>query len=205
MHHFNWWPGLLISVSPEGRRLGTFVSAGWIRNTWPSSDGRHLFIVGASKSRDAYFLAVLDAANPSGRSPELPGSLTECVSCPAGDPLQYLVFPRSEVSRQQPFPEHYPTVVTLDDGLVQVHVMESADDAPIAATIYDLAPAARASDAPYALREARFNDAYWNWHRQLEAEGRLNHPAADCPERRGLDVEDWTPGRGWTRRRVAVR
>ncbi len=206
VHHFNWWPGMLITLDSRGNRLGTFVNSGWIRSTVPSPDGRHLFISGVSNSRQAYVLGVLDAANPSGRSPELPAGPTECVSCPDGQPLQYLVFPRTDISREQPFPEHYPTVITFDDGTVQVHVMESAAPA-IASTIYELAPAAERlgrERPPYELREARFSDSYWNWHRQLEAEGRLNHAAADCPERRGLDVEDWTPERGWTRRRVTV-
>lgn len=207
VHHFTWWPGLLITLNAQGQRLGTFVNSGWIHKAWPSPDSRHLFIAGASNSRQAYVIGVLDAANPSGRSPELPAGPTECVSCPDGQPLQYLVFPRTDVSREQLFPEHYPTVITFDDGTVEVHVMESAAPA-IASTIYELAPAEGTLGAerpPYELREARFSDSYWNWHRRLEAEGRLNHAAADCPERRGLDVEDWTPGRGWTRRRVTVR
>lgn len=207
VHHFNWWPGLLITLDTDGNRLGTFVNSGWIRRTWPSPDGRHLFIAGVSNSRQAYFVGVLDAANPSGRSPELPGTATECVSCPAGNPLQYLVFPRSDISRQHAFPDHYPTVVTFDDGAVQVHVMESASP-DIAATIYELAPATAGSDAsspPYELRGARFSDSYWNWHRQLEADGKLNHAAEDCSERRGLEVGTWTAATGWQTLAVSVR
>lgn len=209
VHHFTWWPGLLITVNTEGRRLGTFVNSGWIRRAWPSPDGRHLFFAGVSHQREAYVFGVLDAATPAGHSPELPGSLTECLNCPAGGPLQYLIFPRTDISREHPFPDadHYPTVVTFDDGVVQVQVIESG--APeIVATIYDFVPAEDRTDAgspPYLLREARFSDSYWDRHRRLEAQGQLHHKAADCPERRGLDVEDWTPERGWTRRRVAVR
>ena len=51
VHHFTWWPGLLITLDAAGNRLGSFVNSGWIRRTWSSPDGRHLFIVGVSHSR----------------------------------------------------------------------------------------------------------------------------------------------------------
>ena len=209
VHHFTWWPGLLITLDASGHRLRTFVNSGWIRRVWPSPGGRHLFFSGVSHAREAYVFGVLDAANPAGHSPESPGSPTECVSCPTGGPLQYIVFPRTDVGREQPFPDphHYPTVVAFEDGVMQVQVIESGTP-DVVATIYELVPTnsrVDGSSPPYRVREARFSDSHWNRHRRLESEGRLNHAESDCPERGGLDVQDWSPAGGWTGQRVTTR
>ena len=137
----------------------------------------------------AYVLAVLDAAAPNGRSPEPPGSETECVSCPPGDPLRYVVFPRTDVGREQPFPSGGPAVHTFGDGAVQVHVMASGDP-NAAATVYELS-------SDFSILGAGFNDAYWEWHRRLEHEGRLTHERDSCPHLHGLEVRLWTPKEGW--------
>jgi hypothetical protein len=197
IHHFSWWPGLLVTLDTAGNRVGTFVNSGWIRGVDLAPSGRELLVSGITNSRDSYFLAVLDAADPTGRSPEPSGSATECLNCPDGHPLQYIAFPRSDVSRHQPFPAAGPTVVTSTDGRVQVHVL-SSESPNIADTIFDF-------DPDLSLREARFSDSFWEWHRRLEAEGRLQHTAAECPERRGLKVQRWTPAAGWDTLPVQVR
>jgi len=197
VHHFTWWPGLLITLNAAGQRLGTFVNSGWIRGAVPSPDSRHLLVTGVTNSRHAYFVAVLDAAHPSGHSPEPPGSAMECLSCPPGDPLQYLVLPRTDVSRQEPFPGDGPSVMTFEDGTIQVQAIESTGPV-VAAAIYEFGP-------DLTLRSARLSDSFWEWHRLLERDGKLDHRAEDCPERRGLEVQRWTRAEGWTSQRVAVR
>ncbi len=197
VHQFTWWPGLLISVNAKGERRGLFVNSGWLRNVQPSPDGRVLFVTGITNSRRAYFMAVLDASHPSGRSPEPPGAETECVNCPPGNPLHYFVFPRTDVGRAGPFPAAGPSVQTFEDRSTQVETHES--DAGIVGTvIFTFSPAAE-------LRSARFNDAFWEQHRHLEAIGTLTHTAADCPERLGLDVQHWTPSGGWQQVLVTPR
>lgn len=196
-HHFTWWPGLLVSFDAQGRRLGTFVNSGWIKTAGPSSDGQHLLLTGVTNSRRAYFLAVLDAARPTGRSPEPPGSPTECVSCPLGDPLYYFVFPRTDVGSAQQFPADGPSVQTFANGTIHVQTHESA--APnIATAIYELGPT-------FTIQAASLSDSFSEWHRQLEQQGVLSHALAECPARGVLDVQRWTPAEGWTSVRVPVR
>ncbi|OFW13977.1 MAG: hypothetical protein A3F70_08645 [Acidobacteria bacterium RIFCSPLOWO2_12_FULL_67_14] len=55
LHHFTWWPALVVTLDEEGRRLGTFVNSGWIHRIVPSSDGRYLFVAGVTNSRREYF------------------------------------------------------------------------------------------------------------------------------------------------------
>jgi len=197
LHHFTWWPGVLLTLDGAGNRRGTFVNSGWIRGAVPSLDSRRLLVTGISNSRHATFLAVLDAANPSGRSPEPPGSAMECLNCPAGDPLAYTVFPRTDVGDQQPFPGEGPTVMTFISGRTEVHVLESAGPS-FATVIYELSP-------DFTVTRARFGDSYWEWHRRLEAEGRLDHSRNRCPELAGLRVQHWTPAEGWREMKTAVR
>ncbi|OFW00469.1 MAG: hypothetical protein A3I61_05040 [Acidobacteria bacterium RIFCSPLOWO2_02_FULL_68_18] len=207
VHHFTWWPSLLVNLNADGTRAGTFVNSGWIQSATPSPDGRHLFISGISNSRQSNFFAVLDATHPNGHSPEPPGSMTECLDCPDGDPLLYIVLPRTDLSRLQPFPAAGPTVMTLSDGTFQVHALQSAAPNP-ATVVYEFVPAAQGNTAesqPYVLREVRFSDSFWEWHRQLEADGRLSHSSDACPERRGLEVQRWTRSDGWTTQQMAIR
>jgi hypothetical protein len=198
VHHFTWWPGLLVTMDDGGRRLGTFVNAGWIRAATASPHGRFLLLSGVNNGRGAYFFGVLDASHPAGRSPEPPGSETECVQCPEGDPLHYLVFPRTDVGREAPFPASGgPSIQAFPDGTIQVQTYES--EAPeIATAIYQLS-------ADFQLRGAAFNDAFWSRHARLEREGRLTHRADECPHRNGLEVERWTPAEGWHTVAIAAR
>lgn len=197
LHHFTWWPGMLVTLDGRGERIGTFVNAGWIRTAQPSFDGRSLFVSGVNTPRQAYVVAVLDADRPAGHSPEPPGNPAECLRCPAGDPHAYLVFPRTDVGRDEPFPGDSPSVTTFADGTVEVHVLESSG-AGMGATIYKLA-------ADLGFVDVRFSEAFVDRHRQLEREGRLDHSFENCPERRGLEVQRWTPARGWQPVQVPAR
>ncbi|MGE0447286.1 MAG: hypothetical protein AB7P99_18830 [Vicinamibacterales bacterium] len=197
VHQFTWWPGLLITVDARGERRGRFVNGGWLRAVQPSRDGQRLFISGISNSHHAYVMAVLDARNPTGRSPEPPGGETECLDCPPGDPLHYFVFPRTDVGLAHPFPALGPSIQTFEDGSVQVDTHE-ADAGVVATVIYTFSPDA-------TLRDVRLNDAFWDRHRQLRTAGALTHAEADCPARQGLGVQHWTPAGGWQQVRVTPR
>ena len=197
VHHFTWWPAILATFDSSGRRLSTFVNSGWIRAVTPTPDGRFLLMTGISNSRKAYFFAVLDPANPSGRSPEMDGSPYECTNCPDGAPIRYVVLPRTDISRAVPFPGEAPSVTTLEDGGALINSLESGGP-NIATAIYELS-------SDLTIRSARFSSSFWEWHRQLELEGKLDHGVDACPERGGLDVETWTPAEGWQTARITAR
>lgn len=197
VHHFTWWPSLLVTLDSNGRRLGAFVNSGWISGVTVSPDGRHLLVSGVTNASRAYFFAVLDAERPFGRSPEPPRSETECVTCPPGDPLHYVVLPRTDVGGQYPFPAPGPVVQAFDHGGIQVQTLES-EGPKVGAVIYELSP-------DFEVRQARLSDSFWEWHRRLEAEGRLNHAADQCPHREAFDVRHWTPQAGWQIATVRAR
>lgn len=197
VHHFTWFPGMLITLDADGNRLGTFVNSGWIRTAVPSLDERTLIVTGTNNGRQTSFVAILDAASPGGHSPEPPGSPTECLDCPDGDPLAYYLLPRTDVSQHHPFPGDGPTVMTFDTGLWQVHSLEG-EGPNIATIIYEFG-----EDA--SLQGARPADSFWEWHKRLEGEGRIAHNTADCPHRNGLEVQRWTAAAGWETLRLSVR
>lgn len=190
VHHYTWWPSLLISLDAGGRRVGTFVNAGWIARSAGIPGDRHLAVVGMSNAHRAYFLAILDAARPTAASPEPQGSETVCLSCPAEGPLHYVVFPPSDVAGHFAYPLDPPDVTLLDDGSVRVQVMETPGP-NIASTVYEF-------DSSFSLRGIRTSDAFDAWHARLEASGALTHAAAVCPDRRARAVRRWTPASGWT-------
>lgn len=195
VHHFTWWPGLLISFDPDGTRTSTFVNGGWITSVQGTPDGLHLDITGVSNAHGAYVFAVLDAARPQGSSPEPPG-VTECVSCPDGRPLHYFVLPRTDLSRQFAFPGTPPALTVFEDGSVQIQVMET-EGPVIASTVYEF-------DNAFRIRSVRVSDGFLERHRQLEAASRLDHAADECRDRRARDIRHWTAASGWRVEAVTV-
>ncbi len=87
--------------------------------------------------------------------------------------------------------------MTFDTGSWQVHSLEG-EGPSIATMIYEF-------DADGVLQSARPADSFWEWHKRLEGEGRITHGEADCPHRRGLEVQRWTSASGWQTMTVAVR
>ena len=197
VHHYTWWPSMLITFDGAGRRLGTFVNSGWIAVSAGTPDGRHLVLAGMSNAHRSYFLAVLDAERPTGTSPEAAGSSTECVGCPPGGPLHYYVFPRADISAQFAYPLDPPSLVLFGDGRIQVQVLETSGPA-VGATIYDFG-------SDFDVGRVRVSDSFDEWHRRLESAGTLRHPVRECPDRQHREIRHWTPDAGWRMVRTDVR
>src|SRR5262249_40410478 len=96
-HHYTWWPGIVALIDPHGRRLGSFVNAGWVERLYWIDQNR-LAISGFNNDGNGGMFAVLDATHPDGHSPDTQKRQFICDDCPAGDPLFYAIFPRSELN-----------------------------------------------------------------------------------------------------------
>jgi hypothetical protein len=186
VHHYIWWPSLLAVFDTAGRRLDTFVNAGWIRTVHPTPDGRALIAGAFSNSRDAAAFAVLDPAHPSGRSPEDDGSPYACRSCPAGTPLRYITVQWTDLAAALSPGERDVSVTFSGTGTTALHAMQR-----------DHVEAIVELSASLDVVRASFSDSFWEWHRRLEADGTLTHARAACPFRDGPIVREWTPARGW--------
>lgn len=187
VHHLTWWPSMLAVFNGRGDRLGTFVQSGWIRFARATLDGRHLITGGYSNARRGAAFAVLDARNPSGASPEEPGSSFECRNCPPGRPLRYFVVDWSDIATVLPPDERDVAVTIAADGrtIGLRAIQRRAVD-----LIVELSPAFE------VIRRAA-SDAFWEWHLKLQQNGTLDHGRDQCPYRDGPVVHEWTPSQGW--------
>lgn len=186
VRHVTWWPSMLLTFDGDGRRIGTFVNAGWIHSIAPL--GERLLISGVSNSADAAMAALIDARSPSGSSPEDPASPYYCAACPPAGPLRYTIFGRSEINRAGGFDINTASILNFDRA-IEIRTQEAAGTSGEA--VYELTP-------DLSVARARFGDRYWDLHRRLESEGRLTHAAETCPERAVMPaVRTWSAQTGW--------
>ncbi len=190
-HHHTWWPSLLLVLDADGHVISRFVNSGWLTALNVTADNKYLLAAGWSNAQDAAVLAVLDAFNVTGASPEEDGSLFQCHNCPPGRPVRYFVLPRPELSRILRYPHSSPDLNVFEGGTLEVRTYQNISGAPPGEIIYEFS-------RDFEPRRATASDWYWEWHRTLERDGRIDHPADACPDRRGFTVRQWDPQAGWT-------
>lgn len=188
-HHYTWDPGIVTVLDAQWNRRGTFVHAGWVEVVrWVARD--RLVIGGFSNAHDGGMAALLDSTALDGQGPEPPGTRHHCESCGATGPLRMFIFPRSELNRVTASRFNRVLLTTGTAG-VSVRTIEVPADGGDADAHYEFTPS-------LDLVSARFSDRYWEQHRALEAQGKLTHTRAQCPERDGpRGVQQWTASAGW--------
>ncbi len=194
-HHYLWSASPVAILDDTGRRLSTFVHAGWVENVhWL---GDRLLVGGFSESRNGGMVALLDPAHANGQGPEEPGSEYFCETCGADAVLRMLAMPRTEVNR-------------LTHSRFNRAVVEVTADRVIARTIEVPSIGQEAVDAIYEftrgldLVRASFSARYWEIHDALQAQGRLDHSRSACPDRDGpRQIMEWTPAGKWTTKLIA--
>lgn len=172
-HHYAWSPSLLTLLDERWQRRGTFSHAGWIEAVrWLRPD--RLLIGGFSETRDGGMVALLDPAD-LGRGP-----------------LRMIVMPRTELNRVTVSRFNRAIVQVLPDRIVArpIEVPSAGEDAVDA--LYEFTPGLEFMSASFSAR-------YWEVHRALEAQGKLDHPRERCPDRLGpREIQVWTPDQQWT-------
>jgi hypothetical protein len=159
-------------------------------------DPARIVVAGFNNALDGGLLAVLDGRNLRGRSPDGPAPY-KCESCPAGDPLAYVVFPRSELNAASGSRFNRARVEIMPDRLVAYTAEISDGTNNGASAIYEFGRDMR-------FRAARYSDRYWEAHRRLELQGKLTHTRDRCPDADGpAAIHVWSRARGWER--LAVR
>lgn len=188
-HHDVWWPSMVTILDDDWRRQGTFVNAGWIEwVNWVSPD--RLVVSGFSQEQDGGMVALLDVNALNGQSPSAPDSPFYCTSCGDARPLRYIVMPRSELNRATASRFNRARVYQSGDSL-QVRTIEVPQEEGAVDVLYEFTPS-------LDLVRASFSDRYWELHRSLEAQGKLNHSRAQCPDRAGpREIRAWELATGW--------
>ncbi len=188
-HHMQWWPSVVTVLNDRWQREGTFVHAGWVEHLQWISPGR-LLIVGFSNALDGGMVALLDPATMTGQSPRARNATYACAACGPESALRYVILPRSELNRVTASPFNRAILEAAGDRLV-VSTVEVPRATEPASAMYEFSPS-------LGVLSASYGDRYWEMHRSLEAQGRLDHPRERCPDRDGPPhVEIWEPASGW--------
>lgn len=189
-HHHVWDPGIVTILDGQWRRRSTFVHAGWLEQVRWISPGR-LLVAGFSNAHNGGMVALLDAATADGQGPEPAGSPHFCEDCGDARPLAMLVFPRTELNVVSASRFNRARVQTHEGGQLSAHAVEVPSPTGDAAALYEFTPTLE-------LVSARFNERYWDMHRTLEGEGKLQHSREECLDREGpREIQMWEPTRGW--------
>lgn len=185
-HHHTWWPSLVSTFDADGKRVGTYVNAGWIRRLKLTPDGKYILAAGLSNAHGGPMLAAIDAEHPSGVSPADGGTLPACLNCPAGAPARFFVVPWSIFARPADTP--WVTVTVAKDGSIEWRAPQRADaSGKDPETIVTLSPT-------LDVRQRNVDDYFVGLHDQLERAGQLSERN---PDWRHPMVREWTPDRGW--------
>lgn len=196
LEHEAWWPSLVVVLDPQGHEVGRFVNSGNIFSVAAVESASQTFLlVGGVNNADEHsaFLAVLDGENPSGRSPENRESEFACENCPAGHPLRYFVFPRSELNIVTISHFNRTQLIAPGESGISIHTAE-----------YPGQPSAGADGVfeftkDFKLKRAAWSDGYEELHRTLERSHKIDHSWEHCPDRFGPRViRVWDPEHGWT-------
>lgn len=189
-HHYTWWPSMVTVLDQEWRRRGTFVNPGWIEWVhWLSAD--RLLVAGFSEAFDGGMVAILDADTLDGQAPVSADSPFHCAACGEGRPLRYVVMRRSEVNRASGSRFNRARIQWQGERLVARTIEVPQGDGDAADALYEFTPS-------IDLIGASFSARYWDVHRELETQGKLDHAREQCPDRDGpRDIQVWEPSTGW--------
>lgn len=160
---------MLLHLDEQGREEGRFTHAGWIQSlaAMKTAQGRFILAGGINNEKGAAMLAVLDAAKTGGAGP------------PAGAPYRYYLFPRSDVARAIKLPYNQVIRIAATARGFHAYTQETPQGAQV---IYEFT-----SDFSFvgvSLSDYSLSDYYVTVHDRLYNEGKLAHPASNCPEAR---------------------
>lgn len=179
-HHYVWSPSLVTLLDDDWRRTATFVHAGWIEYLhWVGTD--RLLIGGFSDEHQGGMVAVLN-----------PGAVD------AG-PLKMIVMRRSEVNAVSGARFNRAIVQVTPERIIVRTIEVPSTGLEAVDALYEFTPSLDLISASYSGR-------YWDTHRALELEGKLDHSRDRCPDRDGPpSIDVWEPSSGWTKKAVPPR
>ncbi|MGE4083264.1 MAG: hypothetical protein AB7H93_09700 [Vicinamibacterales bacterium] len=195
--HHTWWPAFVLEVEPDGSAHVRYLQAGRIHSLtyWDTSGKRYLVAGGAMLQPSRASVAVMDLDGPAARWPVDKGPALTCDACPGADPVAMLLVPTAEVTRALFRPYGWVLLGTAlgseitmatDDGFGWGSLLTFNDE--------------------FKVTAFERSDMYWQAHQDLERQGRLTHPAHDCPDRTALfPVEIWRGTAGWGMVEVPLR
>ncbi len=197
--HSRWFPCVVAKISSQGQVLGEYWHPGHVYVLAQATLlGRPVMLVGATNNEtNSADLTVLDYLLPSGHAPAAAGDY-ECVDCPAGRPLAFLVFPRTEISKVLNSRPRVKEIYPLPDGGFEVAVDEGEVE------IGESANAQYSFGSDLRLRDAQVTDGYVANFNLLLARGLLKHALDRKAEADHLRHVRYWDGHGFQEEREPV-
>jgi hypothetical protein len=186
---------LVLKIDPNGNTTRYFVNYGHMGclNELHVPGGPYLLVGGINNEHNEAVLAVLEETRTSGHSPQT-GTLSECDTCPQGEPYRYFLFPRSEVIRVTGPPYNGVREIIVTNAQIQVMTTEGVDLDGVTDrlwALYDIS-------GELIPQSVFFSDFYTFAHERLSAQGKIKHTLAACPERlKPITVREWSWEDGW--------
>jgi hypothetical protein len=189
-------PNFILEIDPTGSSNMRYFQAGPIATLhhWQTPAGAFLVAGGFSQKHSRPSVVLLAEHGPAAFFPFDPlgmSSRPSCIECPAGEPARVLLFTRSEIET----PAHpHTTVDRLRQSGANLVVEMHVDDVDTAHVLVQ---------SDFSIQSFNYSPGHWRAHRELEAQGHLDHTEENCPDRRTSNVfREWTAAGGWQDREI---
>src|SRR6185312_6051687 len=172
-----WAKSFIARLDADGHATIQFINSGEtdVLQRFHTPQGPMLWIGGFNDEYDTASLAILRDTQAYAISPQTPGSHYACQACEKGDPFAYFVFPRYEMGRVLHNPNNKVYAITSDSTQVEVMQAEISREYQL---IYDFS-----NDGEPKPVRVNYSATFWSNHLELERQGKINHPLAQCPDR----------------------
>jgi hypothetical protein len=196
--HWMWWPGMLVSIDPQGKAEMKFLNAGHLYAMSSASSGgvRYLLAGGINNEYSSAAVAVVREDAPVSCSPDTPHSPFECRNIHNEGPEKYFLFPPTEVNFADGAAYNRVEFIESSPEGIMVRVLEETDRSalpPKGAALYNLSP------ETFEAQRVAFDDSWASAHVRLERLGAITHTLELCPVLRGpAAIRQWNQKSGWT-------
>ncbi len=188
--HHTGGSSFVLAVSSSGTPELRYVQFGRIYalEHWSTPSGGVLAVGGASDEHKRATLALLPDTDPPSSYPIDDPRRATCRECPRHTPRRVFLFPESELTVANHELHPYVVNITTVGPALKAAISQGGGRSQVF-----LSP-------DFTINFFDFTQNYWGAHKSLEAKGRLDHPAEDCPDRRATQViREWTADEGWKR------
>jgi hypothetical protein len=189
-------PNFILEINADGSSSKRYFQAGPIiaLHYWQTLSGGYLVAGGFSQKHTRPSIVLLPEHGPSAFFPFDPvgmSSRPSCLECPAGEPARVLLFARSEIET----PAHPHTMVR--------RLQQSSANLVVELHVDDIDTAHVVVQPDLSVLAFSYSPGHWRAHRELEAQGHLDHIEQNCPDRRASNVfREWTASGGWQDREI---
>jgi hypothetical protein len=189
-------PNFILEIKASGSATMRYFQLGPIATLghWQTPSGAFLVAAGFSQKHARPSVVLLAEHGPGAMLPYDPVGMSSrptCLECPSGRPARVFLFARSEIET----PAHPRTTV--------LRLRHAGADLVAEMRVDDIDTAGSRLMPDLSIGTFGYAPGHWRAHRELEAQGKLDHTEENCPDRRRSNVfREWTAVNGWQDREI---